>query len=43
MHKSLYKVKQFFTKFSKIDKLKAITTLNNQLFIYVIIAKDIFT
>ena len=29
MYKLLYKVKQFFTKFSKINKLKAIITLNN--------------
>jgi len=43
MHKLLYKVDQFFTKFGKIDKLKAITTLNNSLFIYAITIKDIFT
>jgi hypothetical protein len=29
MHKLLYNIKQFFTKFGKINKLKAIITLNN--------------
>jgi hypothetical protein len=29
MHKLLYNIKQFFTEFGKINKLKAITTLNN--------------
>jgi len=29
MHKLLYKAKQFFTEFGKINKLKVITTLNN--------------
>jgi hypothetical protein len=29
MHELLYNIKQFFTEFSKINKLKAIITLNN--------------
>ena len=29
MHKLLYNIKQFFTEFGKINKLKAIITLNN--------------
>jgi len=29
MYKLLYKAKQFFTEFGKINKLKAIITLNN--------------
>jgi len=29
MHKLLYNIKQFFTEFGKINKLKVIITLNN--------------
>jgi hypothetical protein len=29
MHELLYDIKQFFTEFGKINRLKAITTLNN--------------
>jgi hypothetical protein len=29
MHELLYNKEQFFTEFGKINKLKAITTLNN--------------